>query len=327
MAMFLMGLASISSTLSDKMKETGKFISHLLFISLTCNTVWSTLAIMYNCFFYFGFFNTIVNLFLFSFLVMGGFVQMAQEGVMDWMGKYTLGQQILTGLNNYYDLYIVSANLWTRICEHVKYVFKNYVQVYGTVVIDKLLTVNADLSDNLKSKKVIARLDKKYAVTKDMFMQEYLQPYFFSLIESTISGDPFQNVNNSYKVNTDMTDKFEKMVLDSEIDNLSDEDEDTSPAAVPIEPPKVLSPEENRQMLRKKIAAKKAARGNRNKQMQMSTKSQPPNMNKMMETMMQGDNLKKFMTAFPPDKMDPANLDDKQLELMMQMMKDMNKKK
>jgi glucosamine 6-phosphate synthetase-like amidotransferase/phosphosugar isomerase protein len=126
-----------------------------------------------------------------------------------------------------------------------------------------------------------------------------------------------------------MTDKFEKMLLDSEIDNLSDDSEEIVPVKkeeIPVPAQPQISPEANRQMLRKKIAAKKAARGNRNKQMQMNMNKQPPNIDKMLETIMQEDNLKKLMESFPHGKIDPSNIDNKQMELMMQMMQGMNKK-
>jgi len=332
MVMFLMGLCSIRKTLSDEMNDVGQFVSHLLFISLASNTIWGTFAIIYNSFFYFGFFNTIINLLLLSSLVMSGFIQMARQGTIDWMRKSNIGEQILNGLNYYYNLYIVSKNSLENIRTYAVHILDNYVLIYGLIIYDKFVTVNSDLSDNNKSRKIMGKLNKRYIEVKDIFMQQYFQPYIFSLIESTMTADPFQNINNNYKLNTDMTDKFEKMLLDSEIDNLSDDSEDSPVNVQPVpdeqsvqSPPQTVTPEANRQILRKKIAAKKSARVNRNKQVQMNMKA-PPNMNKMMETMMEGDNLQKMMAAFPPGQLNMSNPDDKQMELIMQMMQQMNKK-
>jgi len=318
-------------TLSEETTHIVKFIAHLTFLSLTISTVWGILATIYSIVFYFGFFKTVMNSFLLVFLFLGEFVQFASE----FLNQYGVGKKIVEYTSRIYDTLSEYSDFRFKLLDYVLHVYTNYGVEYMLIAYDKILDVHDDFGNNNLSRRVGDKLSARYDVTKGTLLKDHFQPYFFKLIESSMGAYSFENVDNDYKVNTCMS-KFEKISLDTEVDNFSDDSDEEvqltqpAPVAVPIAntivAPQPISAEAHRQALRKKIAAKKNARMNRNRQMQANMNTKPPNMNKLMETMMTGDNMKKIMETFPNGKMDPNNLSDQQMETINQLVQNAQRK-
>ncbi len=334
MVVVLIAMNSSIDKLTDEMKDIGKFIGHLLFISLVLHLVWCIFHLTFSTIFYFGFFNTITYTLIFTFMGISGITKFIDK---HYLSKSNIGQQFLTVINNYYNIYFVSKNWSNTIKTYLTHIYQNYVKIYGLFIFQKLWSVNTDLSDNSKTKIVMNKLDEKYVDAKQCLFQQCFEPYFFKMVNDTINNDPFtlkpiklENMYKNPKLNTDMN-----FLQESQMDNVEDSlddlnDEDTLKVETPIVPPLKLPPTtnnetkpivNNRNALRKKIAAKKMERSNRNKY-----PPGPPGMDKMMETMLQGDNLKKIMEQFPPDKIQQQDVDPEQVRQMMQMMMKNTKK-
>lgn len=317
-------------TLSEESNHIVRFIAHLTFLSLTISTIWGILATIYSIVFYFGFFKTVMNTFLIAFLLLGEFIQSASE----FLNQYSVGKKIVEYATRIYDASSGYSDFRFKLLDYALHLYTTHGIEYMLIAYDKILDVHDDFGNNNLSRRVADKLSARYDVTKGKLLKDHFQPYFFKLIESSMGACSFENMDNDYKVNTSMS-KFENISLDTEVDNFEDSEDEvqlTQPAvvAVPIAntvvAPQPISAEAHRQALRKKIAAKKNARMNRNRQMQANMNAKPPNMNKLMESMMTGDNMKKIAEMFPNGKMDPNNLSSQQMETINQLMQDSQRK-
>ena len=153
----------------------------------------------------------------------------------------------------------------------------------------------------------------------------------------------YTNMNMNFLSNTNITNQ----------DNLDDLDEEVDLTNVPEIPksqiddaekmekekespqihfePKVMTAEERKAALRRKLAEKKTARTGGRSAPQMKTQMQAnqmqnqmqnlmnmPGMNEMMETMLKGDNLEKIMKQMPMNGM--PNVDPEQMKFFFQTM-------
>jgi len=361
MTIILIGLNGALDSLSNEIKDIGKFIGHLLFISLVTHLVGCMMYSVYSTIFYLGFMNTVIYTSVFTFLGMGVMIKIVSECLENNLSKSNIGQQMITIINNYYNIYIASKNWSNIIVTNFLNIYYNYIKSYGSIIYRKLSNVNADLSDNTGTKIVMNKIDAKYADAKQCLLQNCFSPYFFNLFNTTMNNDPFRSgdalaFNNIYKnpgLNTDMSflqtshmDIFEDNLddFDDYIDDLQNEEKivvdqesilemktpelknSLSQSSIDVIPD-TNTQTNNRNALRKKIAAKKAERsirGGKNQQNPMTNPMmnpmQMPGMDKMMETMLQGDNLKKLMEQFPPDKIGMSNMDPEQMRQIMQSM-------
>ncbi|XWV26572.1 hypothetical protein QJ857_gp0495 [Tupanvirus soda lake] len=355
-------LVTLSSTimfyperLTNEMKDIGKFLGHAMFISVCFSLVCGFISMIYNILFYFGFVNTIICLNIICMFFMSSMVQMFKQQINDKLSKSNVGNKILNAINYYYNTYIISKKLGKKIMDFSKFVVLNYVWVYCKIVFYKFLKINNELSENTQSQIVKTKLDNKYSGVKNYISEEVIQPFFIKSFQSALESNPFAVINNidkdnqkPYKntlSNQNINMSFLTNTKINQNENIDDLDDDLDLSNVPEVPkeqieqtiiseqekPKVLTTEEKRAALKRKMADKRANRGgaNRNqKSMQnnMANLMNMPGMNEMMETMLKGDNLEKLMKQIPGDKvgMQMPNVDAEQ---MKQLIRAMNKKK
>ena len=126
------------------------------------------------------------------------------------------------------------------------------------------------------------------------------------------------DLSNVLKVSSKQIEEAEKLDENkSEIPSLStssddslmpNKDSENSNSSNMSTTPKLSTPEERKEAYRKAMARKKASRntGSRNQnsmQQNMANIMNIPGMNKMMDTMLQGNNLEKLMKQIPPGTM------------------------
>ena len=140
------------------------------------------------------------------------------------------------------------------------------------------------------------------------------------------------NVLEVSKSQIDDAEKLEKELSQKELSQKKElSRKQSAPKSVTSEP-KLLTPEERRAALRRKVAEKKGSRtGVKNQQTtqnqiamqnQMANLMNMPGMNEMMENMFKGDNLEKIMKQMPKDKTNGQipNIDQEQVKKMMRSM-------
>ncbi|XWV25310.1 hypothetical protein QJ856_gp0460 [Tupanvirus deep ocean] len=343
--------------LTNETRDIGKFLGHAMFISVCFSLISGLVLMIYNVIFYFGFVNTIISLNMVFMFLMSSMVQMCKEQINDKLSKSNIGNKILNLINYYYNTYVVSKKLGNKLGDFVKLIMMNYVWVYCKIVFNKFLKINNELSENSQSQIVKTKLDNKYSDAKKYFSEEVIQPFFIKSFQSALENNPFAVINgndkdnqNHYKntlSNQNINMSFLANTKFNENDNIDDLDDDLDMSNVPEVPKeqieqaeklekeqentKVLTAEEKRAALKKKMAEKRANRGgpNRNqKSMQnnMANLMNMPGMNEMMETMLKGDNLEKLMKQMPKDKVG-MQMPTVDAEQMKQLIRAMNKKK
>lgn len=329
------------------MHDLGKFTGHLVFLSLVLHMIFDGMSVIYDTIFYFGFVNTVVYSQIMMFILMGGVSTFCGAFLEDRLSSSNLGRTLLSTLNYCYNTYILPIKLSDYLFRGVCYLYEHYLSVYGMAIYRILKQTNTDFCDNTKSQMIINKMDEKYTDIKQALFKKYLQQSMFGAMNSTMGQDPF-NFSKSLKlshinpqINTEMNFLKESQVEDIEddLDDSTEEIESVTPPEPTQETPEKNDPIDNAQkaveeaqraqverqkMLKRKIAAKKAGRtggrSNQAAQQQVSNMMSMPGMDKIMEEMMKGDNLKNIMQQFPQDKMngDP--------EQMKKMLKSMSKK-
>lgn len=175
----------------DEIKDSGKFMGHIMFISVCFSMFSEIINAIYCIIFRYGFVNTIIILHVFFLVSMSGLINIFKEKIKFYLSKSHLGNMILNGLNYYYNTYIVTKKYNERIMEIIKYYFNNYVWYYTKIIFSKFVKINVELSDNQQFKIVKNKMNNKYESIKQFAVEKMIQPYVMSSIQSALEKDPF----------------------------------------------------------------------------------------------------------------------------------------
>lgn len=287
--------------INNEMRETGKFISHSIFISICLSLIGNFIFFIYSIIFYFGFVNTIILTNIFGMCLLSEFFIKIKNYLINHLLKYKW---------IFEPFYCLSKYIWIpELINNYSNIFTQYVWPNCIVVLkalfDHFMKINKYLSDNKESKIVKDKISKKYYDT-----MEYI---IFYNIRSSFASPKFQNMptilpykNNLPPIDINMSFLKNTNLDDDDLDDL-DEDINLENFPVPeknIEPQpiteKILTSIEKKAALGRKIAEKRNARtmGNRNKKMaqeQMGNIMNLPGMNKIFETISTDENMDQIL--------------------------------
>ncbi len=285
--------------LTDEIKDVGKFLGHIMFISVCFSIICGVVSFIYSILFYFGFSNTVIFFKIICVFLMSGLLPMYTKQLNEKLSKSNIGTKILQCINYYYNTYVVSKKIYERVINYGKHLLKNYVWVYCKIFFNKFMKINAELSDNKQSLIVKSKLNDKYTDAKNYINDQVIQPIVVNSVQNILNTDHFAGMNLNFSLeqspkqyksvssnrSMNMSSLVNKKTIDN--DNLDDLDEDVDLSNVPevseeqiekaenldrfltaqqIDTPKIKTSEDNRATLKKKMAEKKAMRTLGNKQ-------------------------------------------------------------
>lgn len=317
--------------ITEESRQTGKFIGHTMFINVCFSLFNEAISFIYSKIFYYGFVNTIILVYIVFLIAMSKLTSTFKAKIRSRMSKSNLGNTILNLINYYYNSFIVTKKYNEKIVKVCKYYFNNYIWVYSKIVLSKFIKINNELGDNKEFNSVKKKINDQCSNIKQIVIERAVQPYFIKSLQESLTNDPFDETQNkvrhlkgmSYK-NSLLDDSIDMSFLNNtnlvenndDLDDLDDIDLSNVPDAptnqdeeldeetiqqpfkntVKKVAPEKMSRQERRAMLRKKIKNKQMERGG-NKNVKQAMKM--PGMQKMMDTMLKGDNLEKIMKEFP----------------------------
>jgi len=339
------------------MQDIMKFIGHIIFISLCISLGSWLVSLVYGSLFYFGFVNTIVGINIIGMLSMSGIMRLFSSKIYAFLSGSYIGNKLLNLFNNYYNIYVGLKRYMVRICNYfVKWLRKLWV--YTKLLFGRFRNIHGNLAGNTKSISVRNTMYSKYNTAQSYLFFKMFNPSSLNLFTNILNTDPFhpkrdtlsdqyknpksnQGINMNFLTNTQLNETNDDDDLDDNLDDtetiIHTEQEPEQEKIVeekpvePIELDKPLTKAEKRAALKRKIAEKRAnrtgvtARNAKQMQQNMEKFSNIPDMNDMMKTMMQGDNLEKIMKQVSLDKlgMSIPNMTPAQIQ---QLAKEMKKK-
>lgn len=321
--------------ISEESHQTGKFIGHIMFINVCFSLFGEIISFIYSKIFYYGFINSIILIYITSLITMSKLTNTFKEKIQSCLLKSNIGSTILNCLNYYYNTYIITKKYNKKIIDLCKYCFSNYIWIYSKIVLGKFIKINNELGNNKEFNIVKKNFNDKCSNIKQIVIEHAVQPYFIKTLQESLIKDPFDESHNKVRHLKAMS--YKNSLLDDSIDmsflnntNLAENNDDfddlddidlsnvpdvsvnqyneenneeinkeklqTSKNTINKAIPDKITRQERRAMLRKKIKNKQTER-NGNKNIKQTMKM--PDMQKMMDTMLKGDNLEKIMKEFP----------------------------
>lgn len=198
----------------DKIKDIGKFLTHVMFISFCFSIICNVISFIYGILFYFGFSNTIIFFKILCVFFMSDLIPMFKKQLNEKLSKSNIGTKILEGINHYYNTYVISKNIYEHVIEYGKYILKNYIWVYCKTIFNKFLEINNELAENSQSTIVKSKINDKYNDAKKYITNQVIQPMVMESFQSVLESEPFANIDLT---NIDLTN------FDMEIQNNSEE--------------------------------------------------------------------------------------------------------
>lgn len=328
--MIIICINNFSEKLSKEILDIGKFLAHILFISVCFSVFCGFLSTIYAIIFYYGFVNTVIfiNICFVSFI--SGITSIFGKQINHQLSKSVIGKTFLKSLNYYYNLFVISGKLYEKTVSFVSMIFKNYIWYFAKKIFFKLVNLNFFLGENNHSISVKNKVYGYFTDGKNYMFEQLLQRQFINSFNKSMLTDPFsEGINNIskklHKANLPSDDiqmnflKNTTIVDGEKLDDLDDDELTDSPTKVdenetqPEEKTSTnLTTDQKRIALRKKIREMRDARGGKTTTMSNKSKKTTkkdvtnlmnmPGIDQMMKTMFEGDNLEKIMRQIPKDK-------------------------